>query len=615
MSVLRYLGRKRACAVSVLMMTVFLGSCDLAKNQLTYDRSAELDRQDYRDALSPQQMPPESAADIPDFEPVVSTPEELRLPSPLVTVSVNQTVSLRDLMFELAEQAGVDLELDPQIRGSVIFTAKERPFDEVISRICDMSGLRYTFQNHVLRVELDRPYIKNYNLDFLNIARSAAGEISTSISIASGESGGGGEEGSSVATPQSESGSSSSITSSYEGDIWKEVESNLEQILTSSDTHISLATLSDPVGMPVNPMPPPPPPVDPNEPVPPPMAGQAGQMPAAVAPTLNVSSVAGAPLVPSPPATYSISKQTGMVSVFASERQQKIVEKFINEFRRRATTQVLIEAKILQVDLTDEYAAGIDWGSINLTGLVNISPQFASPGLTPAAGAAFTGIFKTGNDLNIAVDAISRFGIVRALSSPRITALNNQPAIVNIARNLIYFSITNDTTSTSTTSGTSTTGGPEATPASVPEGILLSVIPTANPDTGEIFLAVRPTVTKKTGDVEDPSIKLINSALTLENNIPQMQTQEMDSIVRLQSGQMMVMGGLMRDTNSSEEEGIPVMGDIPLFGNLFKRHGDIIEKSELVIFLKATIVGGANADDMDRKVYRDFSLDRRPSRI
>ncbi len=615
MSLLRYFGRRRVCAASVLMMTVFLGSCELAKNQLTFDRAAEAERQAYRDALSPAPIPEESFEDVPDFQPVLSTPEELRLPSPLVTVSVNQTVSLRDLMFELSDQAGVDLELDPQIRGSIIFTAKERPFNEVVERICEMSGLRYTFKGNVLRVELDRPYVKNYSVDFLNIVRTAESAMTTSVTVG-GEDSGGSEEGGSTA-PTAEGGSTSTINSTYEGDIWRELQENVEQILSSSDTNISLSTLADPVATVYNPAPPPLP-VDPNNPEAtlPPGPGQAGQMPASVAPTINVATVAGEPLVPNPPATFSISRQTGMISVFASERQQKLVEKYLNEFRRKASTQVLIEAKILQVDLTDEYATGIDWGSFNLTGLSQLTPRFTSPGLTPAQAApGFTAIFKPGSDLNVAIQAISRFGTVRALSSPRVTALNNQPAIVNVAQNIVYFRISNDSSTTTTSGTSSTTGGPEATPTSVPEGVLLNVIPVANSDTGEIYLSIRPTITKKVADVVDPSIRLINAALNLQNNIPVIATQEMDSIVRLQSGQMMVMGGLMKDQNTVQDEGIPVVADLPLIGNLFKNHGDKIVKSELVIFLKATIVSGGNADETDRKIYNRFGLDRHPARL
>lgn len=614
MSVLRYFGRKRAAAVSVLAMTVFLGSCELAKNQLTYDRSGEMDRQDYRDALAPVPVPQEDMAAIPEFQPVLTTPEELRLPSPLVTVSVNQTVSLRDLMFELADQAGVDLELDPQIRGSIIFTAKERPFDEVIERICEMSGLRYKFKSNVLRVELDRPFIKTYSVDYLNVLRTGGSKIAAEVSL--GSSGGGGGENAGATTS---GGSSSEVSMSAEGDVWKEVQENIEQILTSSDTHISLATLADPVAMPVNTMPPPMP-VDPNNPNVTPGPGQAGQMPAAVPPALNVSAVAGEPLVPNPPATFSLSRQSSTLTVFASERQQKLVEAFLNDFRRRITTQIVIEAKVLQVDLTDEYATGIDWDKINLTGLANIDMTLTSPGLVPDTTGSVIGAFSTG-DINLAIQAISRFGTVRALSSPRVTVLNNQQALVNIAQNNIYFTYDVETSEDSDTNETTITIDSEQ--KSTPEGVIMSVVPYANPDTGDILMSVRPTVSRITSNVTDPTIAFALASIGInpvgagvpDNSIPEVSVQEIDSMLRIQSGQIMVMGGLMKDANNVQQESVPVLGDLPFVGTLFRSSSDKVEKSELVIFMKATIVPGTNVDDMDRKIYNKFSLDRRPARL
>ncbi len=169
--------------MGITLATVSLGSCNLAKNQLTYDRAVDKDIQDFRDGLSPEHHPAnEASAPLPEFQSVVSTPADLKLPSPLVTVSVNQTVSLHDLMFELAEQAGVDLEMDPNIHGSIIFTAKDRPFNDVVDRIAAMAGLRYTFANNVLRLELDRAYVKDYKVDYMSTARKNVSSITTGIS-------------------------------------------------------------------------------------------------------------------------------------------------------------------------------------------------------------------------------------------------------------------------------------------------------------------------------------------------------------------------------------------------------------------------------------------------
>lgn len=615
MSSFKVAGRAVGYVMMLGVSAVFLGSCDLAKNQLTYDRSAELDRQDYRDALAPVAPPAEEEAAIPDFEPIVATPEELRLPSPLVTVSVNNTVSLRDLMFELAEQAEVDLELDPQIRGSIIFTAKDRPFDEVVRRISEMAGLRYKFENHVLRVELDRPYLKNYNIDYINVVRTSSSQMKAEIQLGSSS----GSDGS----PTSSGGSTADINSQYDTDIWAEIEANIEQILTSSDTYVSLATMADPVATPVSVMPPALP-TDPNNPnsVPPPLPGspQVSQMAPGVAPTLSVSSVAGEPLVPSAPATYSLSRQSGIISIFASERQHRAVQKFLDDFRKRTTSQVLIEAKVLQVDLSDEYSTGINWDEIKIGGDFRFDASFDAIPLVPAPSGGFTAILNTdGGDIAAVATAVSRFGTVRALSSPRVTVLNNQPALVNVAQNNVFFNFDVQTNEDSDTNNNRVNIDSEQ--RSTPEGVILTVVPNANPDTGEILLSVRPTISRITSNVEDPTIAFSLAALGLDpataptNAIPEVAVQEMDSVLKLQSGQIAIMGGLMRDANNVQNVSLPVLGDLPYLGNLFKSHTDIVEKSELVVLIRARLITGDNIHDTDRKIYNKFSGDRRPARL
>jgi MSHA biogenesis protein MshL len=288
------------------------------------------------------------------------------------------------------------------------------------------------------------------------------------------------------------------------------------------------------------------------------------------------------------------------------------VQKFLDTLRRSAMTQILIEAKVLEVALTDEFAAGINWGAINFTGLSLIEGNFAAQAMNPAATSAFTATLNL-KDLDPVISALSRYGTVRALSSPRVTVMNNQPAVVNVAENKIYFEIDVEQ---------STTGDPPVinttfttTQKSAPEGVLMNVVPTANADTGEIVLAVRPTVSKEVRSVEDPTIKLNFPDADIANLIPQLSVQEIDSIIKMQSGQTMVMGGLMRDQNIVSRQGMPVLGDVPMLGAIFRNHSDRIQKSELVIFLKATIMPGSTVDEMDRRLYKSFGKDRRPAQL
>jgi general secretion pathway protein D len=332
------------------------------------------------------------------------------------------------------------------------------------------------------------------------------------------------------------------------------------------------------------------------------------------------------PVEPNVPSAFSINKQAGLVSVFSSARQHKKVHQYMTKLRRISTAQVLIEAKILEVALTDEFASGIEWnkvGGLNLTGLARASITAPRPVLDPdSLGNVFSLTLEPTSNIDAVVSAISRFGTVRALSSPRITVLNNQSAMLSVVENKTFFELKVKTQTDAVTGNRTVDVNSKV--RSVPEGIMVTVMPAINLDAGEISLALRPTITRITGSVDDPSIALAllsadpaNAAILndVKSTVPQLAVQEIDSIIKMQTGQVMVMGGLMQDRNDSEEVGIPVLSEVPLLGNLFKSHKDKTTKSELVIFIKATIVPGNTVNDTDKDLYNTFGHDRRPVRM
>lgn len=590
--------KKSFCVIALVAMSVSVAGCSLVKNQMQHDRAANKELKDYKVSLDPRPMPKAGPEEIPNFYPVVATPASLKLPSPLVTVSVNRTVSLRDIMFELTEQAGVDIEMDPQITGSLIFSAKDRPFNEVVERICKMTGLRYKFADNILRIEHDRPYVKHYKVDYMGVSRSSSSSISNSVSV----TGGSDAEGS----PTSSSGSSSSIDGDYESTFWDDLDVGLDQVLDASSQYISLATTGDPTSN-VRAAP---------QPVP--TEANPNPAPNMAPPTLSVSTRADT-YVDNPDATYTINKEIGMVTVFANERQHRLVKAFLGNLRKNSMAQIQIQAKILEVSLSDSFATGIEWNNIDIfsagkTSLDISGLNYSNPKLraleeaAKSAGVAsnvFTANISLADIVTPTIKALSSFGTVRALSSPRVTVMNGRPAVVNMTKNIVYFEIEKEETTTTDAGGneeeiTEST----ATIRTAAEGVLLNVLPNANVDTGEIILSLRPTVSTKTDEVVDPT----NDG----NIVPVMSIQEIDSIVRVQSGQTVVMGGIMRDNNVVSREGVPVLADVPLLGNLFSYKSDDITKSELVILLQATLIPGANADETDRHLYKEYGLDRHP---
>lgn len=623
----------------IMVLALSITSCDLAKNQLKADRSTGMDVQDYRDALAPRlpEVDEEaSAASIPSLQPYVSPATTNMKSMPLVSISVNQTVPLRDVLFELAKEANYEIELDPRIRGSIIFTAKERPFDWVIDRISDIAGLRYNFKDDILRVEVDTPYNKLYKIDYLSFVRQNQGDIRNDIGVVSGEG--------------ADTGSAFSTNTSSESDFWGEMEANLEQILdvdapgalkTSRDPHITVA--------------------DQNPNVQPVSAGEDGvsvQPPDAVlrVDSLPVGGEEDDPFASSQPTgqrkkPFSINKQSGIVNVYATQKQHKEVKEYLDLLRRASTAQVLIEAKILEVSLDDRYSAGIDWRALQLLSGEGVL-QFGSAAfseatastlgtLAPITGATAadlalargaanvasrpTNAFATsnnfvlgylGNDIQAMVQAMSGFGEIHALASPRMTVLNNQSAVLTVATNQVFFEI--DVESTTDEGVTET--DIDSTIRNVPEGVLVNVMPSINLDDRTISLALRPTITRVVNTERDPGVAFAaaTAGITgLESLIPELNVQEIDTVIKVNSGQPVVLGGLLQDRTAALQESVPVLGEMPLIGNLFRNQQDGISKTELVIFLKATILEnpGDNIHNTDRDLYRKFSDDRRPFKL
>ncbi len=306
-----------------------------------------------------------------------------------------------------------------------------------------------------------------------------------------------------------------------------------------------------------------------------------------------------------------------MISVYATERQHTQIAEYLNEVRRSTTAQVLIEAKVLEVSLRDEYAAGINWDNINIG---DVAVDFANAGSLArpflneeTTAASNFNISVLGNDASLVVDALSRFGTVHALASPRLTVLNNQSASLNVATNQVYFEIDIDVSQTD--SGTQTTVDSEI--RNVPEGVLINVQPSIDLDNRTVSMAVRPTITRITGFREDPGVAFVAAAAGgagISSQIPVVNVQEMDSVIKVGSGQAVVMGGLLQDRTAAEDKGVPILSEVPLIGNAFKNHSDEVSKTELVVFLKATIIDadGQTISPVDRDLYKRFSGDRRP---
>ena len=309
---------------------------------------------------------------------------------------------------------------------------------------------------------------------------------------------------------------------------------------------------------------------------------------------------------------YTINRQAGIISANATFAKHRLIKNYLERIKMRLATQVLIEAKIIEVTLTEEYSTGINWsGGSTITGASNL-PAALADGSVETPFSFQNNIFK---NVTTALSFIENFGTVRALSNPRLMTMNNQQAIFTFAQNKPYFTI--EAEDESDTDSTTSTLSITSTLNTVPIGIMMSIQPSINLDTQEITLNVRPTVSSDIGrDVPDPGVQIIASRVegtTVESNIPTIEVRELDTVLKIKNDEVMVIGGLLQHLDTNIDTGAPFFSSIPIIGNLAKKTQKTTEVKELIILITAKIVTPEGyTHNTDRRLFNKFTQDPRP---
>ena len=473
-----------------------------------------------------------------------------------VSVSVSESISLKNIFMELARQAGVDLQLDHNIDARIIFTAQNRPFIEVIKSMCEMADLRWDVIGNAVRIERDLPYSQNYNVQFLNLSRSSENQLAVASDVFSAVG--------PAKSNMADNVSKSALKATTKNDFWDELDHNLKTIAESGPDKCS----------------------------------------------------------------YSVHRQAGLVSLRATRKQHLQVETYLERLRHIASCQVLIEAKIIEVTLKDEYRSGINWQKLGTKGDLELNAKFGdmakkSAFLDPASAQADMISFgASGSQFSVIANVLQEFGLVRTLSSPRITVMNNQSAVLKVAQNKVYFRLNYDKMYNSQNSRENTTVSSDI--QTVPIGLIMLVQPSIDIQTGEIILFLRPSISRLTQSVPDPAIDIAYNASISRDNpskvipptqsmIPVVEVREIDSVLRLKDREMAMLGGLMEVRSSEYKQGLPGLNEIPIVRDLTGSlaEGDTIV--ELVIVLKATIMdNGSIPDGADMRLINKYTSDPRP---
>jgi general secretion pathway protein D len=519
-------------------------------------------------------------------------------------------VPVQSLLFALARDAGLNVDVHPGLEGTVTLNALDQTLPQLLSRIQRQVDMRYEINGSTLTVLPDTPEWRNYKVDYVNIARSTSSSVNIATQISTTGSGGDNslnptqQVGANTPQPagtnspqqqqqnnnaQQGSGSNNSttsVTNRSDNNFWYNLEKNIRDMLRASN-------LSDN-------------PVDPlaqqqaaNQQAM--QQGNPGQVfqPAQFGGQNNNDSKLRSSVIVNP--------EGGLIAVRATARQHEKIQQFLDVVLGAAKRQVLIEATIIEVKLSDSYQQGINWASIGSGGLKltqGLVGGVALPsGVNPNSSAGlfvmnYTNPTSRIGNIAATIQLLESFGKVKVLSSPKISVLNNQTALLKVVDNNVFFSIKVTPAILNSNGGVSTPATYESRLETVPVGFVMSVTPQIS-ESDEVTLNVRPTITRVVSYVKDP-----NPALgSVVSNVPVIQARELESIMKVSSGQVAVMGGLMQDSVDNAKDGVPLLSSIPVLGNLFAYRNENSTKTELVIFMRPVVVKDASVNG-DYKDYR-----------
>ncbi len=302
-----------------------------------------------------------------------------------------------------------------------------------------------------------------------------------------------------------------------------------------------------------------------------------------------------------------VNPQSGVVVVRAIPTELREVETYLQAAQLIAQRQVILEAKVLEVELSEGFQSGVNWAAVfneftigqtgggkvfeSDSGRSDLQGRSLSliPGVTNLTGvpaSAFGGVFSlavNGGDFSAFLELLKTQGNVQVLSSPRISTMNNQKAIIKVGTD--EFFVTDVSTTTITGTATTTTPNIELTPFF--SGIALDVTPQISRE-GMVTLHIHPSVSEVTDQQKKITIAGVDQTLPLARS----SVRESDSVVQAQSGQLVVIGGLMQTRTKEQQAKTPLAGDAPLFGGLFRHTRNQTIKSELVILLRPVVIEG-----------------------
>ena len=467
-------------------------------------------------------------------------------------VSVKE-VPAEQFFFGLIDDSPYNIVLAPGVKGDISLTLKNVTLEQVMNIVRDVYGFEYKFNNGIYTVLPVALRTEIFPLDYINLTRTGSSTISVSAgqinsSNSSSTPGAGGQSinnqgGGSGGQGQNQQPTGTKIETTSHADFWSELEDTLKIIVADSEG-----------------------------------------------------------------SQIKVSPQAGVIIARAKPHALRMVRNYLNISEENLSRQVILEAKILEVRLNNSHQAGVDWssfGSVNGDNVLNLSQvgqSISSGNVNDPLQGVFSLLYQK-DDFNAVIELLNTQGDVRVLSSPRVSTINNQKAVIKVGTDEFFVT---DVSTTTVAGAASSTVTPDVTLTPFFSGIALDVTPQISAS-GEIILHVHPTVS----EVQDQTkvINLGDSEFTLPLALSTI--RESDSIIKARSKQVVVIGGLMQETEISTDNSTPLISDIPILGSLFKQTSTKRVKSELIILLRAEIVEVSTwQQEIDKAKKRFNSLNR-----
>ncbi|SDH85274.1 type II secretion system protein GspD [Propionivibrio dicarboxylicus] len=585
------MGRKIGAAILTLLLT----SCSTPdKHVALADRSPAPERRPARTSTQPVVL-----QDAPSSIPAHTERAET------YSIVVNN-ISAQDLLFSLARDAKINIDIHPGLSGTVTLHAIDQTLPQLLKRISRQIDMRYELDGITLTVMPDTPFLKTYKVDHVNMTRDTAGTVAVTTQVASGTTAASAGN-LSVPVAGNLAGANNSITrveNKAQNHFWDTITRNIREILHetdkilpegSSETVVEQASAQTTSGTGT------PPPAN---------TGRRGAPVPSLASSPNPAAMQnnGTTVVRRTTfreaASVIAHPESGILSVRATAHQHEKIQDFLDKVTRSSHRQVLIEAMVTEVRLSRDHQQGIDWSAVTLGRSGFSVAQKASGTITTPPSSllqlSYNNLQSRVGAIRAAITLLEGFGTVKVLSSPKLSVMNNQTAVIKVVDNNVYFTLKADTTAnTNTTTTTFTT-----TLQSVPVGFVMNVTPQIS-DTDSVMLNIRPSISSVVDYVTDPNPSLANpcgfgttgcAIPPIESRIPVVRTREMESMLRIDDGNIAVMGGLIEDRIENIDNTIPGLSRLPVIGELFKQRRDQSIKTELVIFLRPTILRDASLE-------------------